>query len=453
MPLWMMERVGSWDGLIRSVESHYLYWHGRLLAVFLNFLFLWTSKPFFDICNTAAILLLGCAVCMTAEKGNRSALYDWKRLLFVFCCFWYFTVHFATVFLWLTGSCNYVWTSLVLLLFLLPYIRRYYDDSLLDVSGIGLCLAGVLAGSTNENTVPAAGLFLLFLLYRKRDLVRYRGLLLGFAGLCIGYAVMMASPSIPFRLISMFEYMTTYADRLGDPQFAAWVSVSLQKMRDGDMMGWIVPHLFRDNLMGILFFYLSNAVLVIGHLASVWCIPSDTEDGWLARGLFLFGHSSLWLMIASPSLSARSFFMTELCAVAGILVLLRYKETDKRIRAGFYGILTVLFVACVITGGMILPKSFEHKADYDRFCQFAGTHRNDTVVIYMPDPHLTKKAKGWLIPFTQFVGESGKDDFINRSAVRYYGIKGIAVYRNYDNDRMVLTAVSDDGRMTGYSVR
>lgn len=83
---WSMPRIDSFSSLFQSVYSHYLYWHGRLLAVFLNFLFMWTGKPFFDVCNTLVILLLGCLVCWVSDKG-KLVLPGWKQLLFVYCCF------------------------------------------------------------------------------------------------------------------------------------------------------------------------------------------------------------------------------------------------------------------------------------------------------------------------------------------------------------------------------
>lgn len=447
---WSMPRVDSFSALFQSVYSHYLYWHGRLLAVFLNFLFMWTGKPFFDVCNTLVILLLGCLVCWVSDKG-KLVLPGWKQLLFVYCCFFYLTFNFVSVFLWLSGSCNYVWSSLIVLLFLLPYIRRYYDVSLSDVSGIALFLVGFIAGSTNENVVVSVLIFLLVLMYRERSLLRYRGLCFGFLGLCVGCVVMLFSPGVPFRLLCTFTEMASCIGNSQDFQYVVFVDETLRKLRDGEFLAWLNPYLLKDNLMGILYFYFSNLFLVICHLVGIWFVPSGNKDGWFVRFLFFFGHLSLWVMLFSPYLPGRSFFMTELCSIAGILIMFRYFAGNKQIQKFFNFILGLLFVVSVVVGGIVLEKGWQHKSDYDRFCRFVQLHREDMVVVYMPSSYLIDGLNTWFSPFT--VVDFKCDRFYVRCAARYYGVKDIVVYRDYDGECMVLASVSSDGKLTGYSVK
>jgi hypothetical protein len=64
-------------------------------------------------------------------------------------------------FLWLDGSCNYLWTTTIILLFLVPF-RKITDNNLYAMNAVSSVLfmfLGALAGISNENS-SAAVLFL-----------------------------------------------------------------------------------------------------------------------------------------------------------------------------------------------------------------------------------------------------------------------------------------------------
>lgn len=68
--------------------------------------------------------------------------------------------------LWMAGSCNYLWTAVFLLLFLIPYVRHYFIEGVVSYQKWmvpAMAALGFLAGNSNENTIGWIGLTGLFI--------------------------------------------------------------------------------------------------------------------------------------------------------------------------------------------------------------------------------------------------------------------------------------------------
>lgn len=89
---------------------------------------------------------------------------------------WFFLPQFGLTILWVSGAGNYLWCTLIILLFLLPYRKHlenenYFKDSVLNF--IIMIIIGFLAGWTNENTGGAMILLtMLFMAYYKFTNIR-----------------------------------------------------------------------------------------------------------------------------------------------------------------------------------------------------------------------------------------------------------------------------------------
>ena len=218
-------RLSSWNDIIQSSILHYQVWMGRLTNHFLTLFFLWQDKIWFDLCNSFISVLLLVLVITYANKGMFSLTKTNKKfLVFSFICFWLFQPHWASVFTWLPGSCNYLWTTTFTLLFLLPYYQNYYkNDSeciyhfISKTNYIFLVLFfcfGIIVGCTNETFIGLVILYLclfLYVAYSQKKLAFWQ--LFGFIGLLIGYGLLMFSPSIPNRILQeMTAYYTTLSE-------------------------------------------------------------------------------------------------------------------------------------------------------------------------------------------------------------------------------------------------
>lgn len=106
---------------------------------------------------------------------------------------------------WLSGSCNYVWTILICLLFFVPYVdllegkKNTEKDSIWKVCL--MLIAGVVAGWTNENIAPVFALmaFTTIIWSKKKNNVIPFWTVLGLIGLVCGIVFMLLAPGNSVR--------------------------------------------------------------------------------------------------------------------------------------------------------------------------------------------------------------------------------------------------------------
>ena len=199
-------RVSSLSDLLASQWSHYLTWGGRSVAHTVAQFFLWKGKGLFNFANAFVGTLLVAEIYWCIYKGKVSFSFEPKKVFGFFFALWAFTPGFTPVFLWLTGACNYLWTCVLLLGFMIPFIKKYYfpeeqkGDRVL-FTGF-MFFFGIVSGWTNENSACWIILILfLFLLqwYKKnRDIDNW--MYAGLAGLLIGYMLLVLSPGNVSRL-------------------------------------------------------------------------------------------------------------------------------------------------------------------------------------------------------------------------------------------------------------
>jgi hypothetical protein len=112
--------------------------------------------------------------------------------------FWFFVPAWGQVFLWLTGSCGYLWPTTIILLFLAPFRKRQDNPEYkLNIPlSILFFFAGILAGWGAENA-SAAALFLLIAYFviniiKKNKFTLFE--ILGVIGFFIGFSLLIAAP-------------------------------------------------------------------------------------------------------------------------------------------------------------------------------------------------------------------------------------------------------------------
>lgn len=166
--------------------------------------FLWMPRGVFNVAIALTVVLLVLLMQWTARGGKVTMELPAKSVLITGFFLWAFQANFCGIFIWLDGSCNYLWPMVFLLAWLLPYIRHYMTDGEARYGGWLsplLFLLGLLAGNGNENTLCWIGLFGLFYLYhiyRKGEMQLW--MLAGFAGLSIGYGFLMLAPGNLVRM-------------------------------------------------------------------------------------------------------------------------------------------------------------------------------------------------------------------------------------------------------------
>lgn len=197
-------RIDSFSDILASGYSYYMTWGGRVIAQMLAMFFLWIGRPWFNLAMAAGIILLLFSIQWIAHEGRITLTLRPFDILITFLCFWSFNINFPGTIVWIDGACNYFFPLLAVILFLLPYIHRYFMKDESRKSGYFIPLMfilGVLAGDSNENTICWIGLSgLLYLVhYRKRKKLE-SWMAAGMAGLVIGYGLLMLSPGNVLRM-------------------------------------------------------------------------------------------------------------------------------------------------------------------------------------------------------------------------------------------------------------
>lgn len=297
-------RIQSFSDIFTSLDYHYMTWSGRLVAHFFLMFFLWIGKFWFNFINAGMVMLLCFCIQWIAYEGRITFEISAKKLALTFFCIWAFTFNFSGVMLWMAGSCNYLWTSVFLLLFLIPYVRHYFTQGTVSYGKWMMpVMAGVgfLAGNANENTIGWIGLTGLFYLYyswKRKTLQSW--MLSGFIGLSIGFGLLMLAPGNFVRLSndmilkeSSFSHMVIM-----------WLSLLFQNF---------------------LWFYLWK-----GYRWKRRFHPEGQNRTYFRMAAWFAGVSILFnlIMLLSPIMPARSTFPNLVFLVTAVMLISRCAEIN-----------------------------------------------------------------------------------------------------------------------------
>ncbi|MBR4530167.1 MAG: hypothetical protein IKO80_07810 [Lachnospiraceae bacterium] len=199
-------------GEIFALEARqYLSWTGRsvshlILRFFLYFFGL--NRSVFNVAAALVFTLMTVLMTGLARGGRRED--PLRMYLFISVCVWLFAVKPGQTIFWMTGACNYLFTTTIILTFFMLCRRTYAAPrgTVKPWQAVLLVLTGILAGWCNENTSGGAVLFALLYLVipvirQKRDggilppmMIRLAGL----AGVSAGFLMQLLSPGNRYRV-------------------------------------------------------------------------------------------------------------------------------------------------------------------------------------------------------------------------------------------------------------
>lgn len=297
-------RIQNFLDIFTSLKLHYMTWGGRLVAHFFLMLFLWVGKFWFNFINAAMVVLLCFCIQWIAHEGRVTVGVPAKKLALTFFCLWAFTFNFSGVMLWMAGSCNYLWTSVSLLLFLIPYVRHYFTKG--EVSHPSwmvpaMAVLGFLAGNSNENTIGwigLTGLFYLYHVWKKKTLQPW--MISGFIGLSLGFGLLILAPGNFSRL--MLD--ANVKDSLIDHIKIMWISLTFQNF---------------------LWFYLWK-----GYRWKRRSHPDGQNRSYFCLTAWFAGLSILFnlIMLLSPTMPARSTFPNLVFLLTAVMLISRCAEIN-----------------------------------------------------------------------------------------------------------------------------
>lgn len=420
-------RVSSWGDLIASQWSSYFTWSGRTVNHTLSQIFLWTGKDIFNFLNAAVSTLLIVEIYWCTHKGVIS--FDFKRsfLFWVLFSLWVFTPRFSPVFFWLVGACNYLWTTVLLLGFLLPYIRKYYFFHVKFTKSkwftYGMFVLGMISGLTNENSIcwviVSLTLFL-FITYKNDKIGIETWMITGLSGLILGYAMLILAPGNLVRLdnrvwfsIDGFLHRFKNLTEVLVWQFFLWhyCICSLQNI-DYACVKVKVPNLNNERLIN-----LKKDLILVKFFCAL-----------------AFGMSAI--MLFSPEFPLRSAFpgTVQLIIATGIIMRaqneLGIELHSKRVNVFLVSVGMVYFI---ISSGIMIHHLHEHLIETRNLLTAVRQWQlecRDNQSIFSYKKSLFRKrsrTEDFLSGCKTFDNILSEDEnsWENVAFARYYGIKGI----------------------------
>ncbi len=161
--------LASVQDILQAQIWHYNNWGGRTVAhTIAQFIFLYCKEPVADVLNVLMIFLLAWLIDTIAGERRLSFITLTVGFLHGLNANWKMSMY------WQTGACNYLYTTVLILVFLWLYLRRINEEERKENLGLVLFapVLGLLSGWTNENMGPAVFivtvLVMLFCRRRKR---------------------------------------------------------------------------------------------------------------------------------------------------------------------------------------------------------------------------------------------------------------------------------------------
>ena len=347
--------LSSVSGLIPSMEAHARMMNGRVIAHGLEQLFLLMPKTVFNLLNAGAFLLTlwqACRFCL--PEGKRSALLP----LVFFAGIWLVLPVFGQVCLWQVGALNYLWSLMMALLFLRPFIQLW--------------------AAQERQAVP---------LWRRL-------LFLPFAFLAGSYSELGSLISILTALA--LTVLSCVRDRSGKtwlwiPLAAAiagfWFMISMpaEAVNKAGNLQWNV---LLKNIVSVTALYQKRFQLPTLIWAAMFAIAlmlhADGRRVILSLVFFLAGIAATYELIAANYVVERCLCVTTLFLLIALGILfVELVHTDvRRVLVPAASVLTVLFLFSFVSGTLDVRDT--HVQFVKRELQISAQKQVGATTIYIP---------------------------------------------------------------------
>lgn len=188
LPIQPIKQITSFTDIIHSQINHFFLWNGRFIAHTWVQFAMQIPKEVFNCINTIFFILLTLIIKKICENILREKL-SISYFFIILLLLWVLLPEIGKTILWLSGSGNYLFTSLIYMSFLLTILTTTRST----LSNCIILLLGLLTGATNENSGPAI-IFLCIALYFL-NFNKSKFLLLGSMLGTISFLIMLSSPS------------------------------------------------------------------------------------------------------------------------------------------------------------------------------------------------------------------------------------------------------------------
>ena len=371
---------------------HYFNWGGRTIAHTIAQLFLYMPKNIFNIFNSL-IQVLEVYLIYKIAKGDSK---ERKPILLVATYFllWFFLPMFGVTNIWLIGSCNYLWTTVMILFFICQYMKEE-ADTIWNI--LFMFLFGILAGWSNENTsfgclVTVCGLCIWKKIHKK-EITKWN--ISGILGNIAGFAIMILAPGNFVRKETLVEEKTF---------LVRMVSRFMQ---------------YTESIVT----YLLPLIIILTILISVYIYQKKKIDQRIIP--FIFGSIfTIYSMMLSPQFPSRAWTGVVVLLIVPIIMLLFSIESVSKI---FYYVM----IDSIVIGSFLFVQGYFLLLADTRNLSLTWKAREEEI-IKIKENNGTKAEFERYYPITSKSPAYGLDDvdkdpnhWANKGIARYYGLKEV----------------------------
>ena len=411
-----MERIATFQDFFNNIKAYYMSWGGRVPGSLPVVFFVLIGKEYFNSVNAFMAVMLIMEIYWLSHEGKISFKFDTSYLIWIFFSLWSFNIVFFDTFLWLGGSCNYLWMLVVVLAFLIPYVQNYYSDNVFvtDTAKLttGMFFLGVLAGWSHETTTCWVILVLLYwlrLCKKNNNLQSWK--ISGFVGLCIGYGFLIFAPG-------------NYSRFQLEQHTSSFVSGDLLHLKLLETAFIILIHF-------ILWYFLLKFFFVHRKIFEEKLVKPYLN---IAKASAFVAFGSVFLMSLFSVAAMRPSFLTLVFLIIGVTSLFRIQEKTHN-----YLITNNLKLLCKFIGYTYLIVTVSVSMYNAMLSRKQLNDILETVYIekQLPSNEILKvkplnigNDTYWFVGsgFFHLIGlpiTGDENQFNNRTFSKYYGIKGI----------------------------
>lgn len=189
--------IASVGEIFESIVHNWRNWNGRAVANLISWTMGMIGDGIFNVLNALVFCLM---IYLLTEDYCKSKAYP-SIVFLLFSMVWLFQPLFGQTVLWRCGSSNYLWTNVIVLLFLQSVSKT--GSPVHSSRCIGLFLLGMVAGWCNESTAVSVFVFLVleFLIESRLEHRRIGACKwAAFAGWTVGMVMLIGAPGNFIRL-------------------------------------------------------------------------------------------------------------------------------------------------------------------------------------------------------------------------------------------------------------
>ena len=325
------KRINGLFSIVKSQINHWQLWNGRFVAHSIVQFFLQFKKVYFDVFNTLAYLTL-MFLLLSISKVKEVVKITPVSYLLLFIFLWFYLPEIGKSVLWVSGSGNYLWTSVIYLTYF-KCIISIANREISNLKGIGIMILGFLAGACNENSSPAL-LLMAFLYLIIHYPYKSKGTIFGLGSLFtggLGFLLMIKSPGSQKR---------------------GGMALNFDVLKNNFRL--ILDSLIQNYWLIYILIIILLIILVIKKVQ----LSIETVS---LLSILVIGHfASTFALVLSPETPKRTFFGAVL--FIGIVLFSLINILNQRIRKSVFVIsllLMILFVQSYLSVNNDLTKSFK----------------------------------------------------------------------------------------------